>query len=169
MAEITLKQAALWCGGYVEEKYENVTFLGGNNDTRILKPGQLFIVLQGARDGHDFIPAAMEKGAAAVLCSRKVGDYPAIYVEDPRIALGKIAAEELKRIGCKVVGVTGSVGKSTTKEMIASVLESTYRISKTPANHNNDIGMPMAILSMGLDTEIAVLEMGMNHFLEYLL
>ena len=166
MATITLKQAALWCGGFVEEKYENVAFFGANNDTRILKPGQLFIVLQGARDGHDFIPAAMEKGAAAVLCSRKVGDYPAIYVEDPRIALGLIAREALKALGCKVVGVTGSVGKSTTKEMIAAVLESTWRVSKTPANHNNDIGMPMAILAMAEDTEVAVLEMGMNHFRE---
>ena len=166
MAKITLKQAAAWCGGTVEEKYENVEFFGANNDTRIIKEGQLFIVLQGARDGHDFIPMAMEKGAAAVLCSRKVGDFPAIYVDDPRIALGMIAREELKRIGCKVVGVTGSVGKSTTKEMISAVLESTYRIAKTPANHNNDIGMPMAVLSMPLDTQIAVLEMGMNHFRE---
>ena len=166
MAKITLKQAAAWCGGTVEEKYENVEFLGANNDTRIIQEGQLFIVLQGARDGHDFIPMAMEKGAAAVLCSRKVGDYPAIYVEDPRIALGRIAREELKRIGCKSVGVTGSVGKSTTKEMISTVLESTYRIAKTPANHNNDIGMPMAVLNMPLDTEVAVLEMGMNHFRE---
>jgi UDP-N-acetylmuramoyl-tripeptide--D-alanyl-D-alanine ligase len=166
MAKITLKQAAAWCGGTVEEKYENVEFLGANNDTRIIKEGQLFIVLQGARDGHDFIPMAIQKGAAAVLCSRKVGDYPAIYVEDPRIALGKIAREELKRIGCKTVGVTGSVGKSTTKEMISTVLESTFRVAKTPANHNNDIGMPMAVLSMPLDTEVAVLEMGMNHFRE---
>ena len=166
MAKITLKQAAAWCGGTVEEKYENVEFFGANNDTRIIREGQLFIVLQGARDGHDFIPMAMEKGAAAVLCSRKVGDYPAIYVEDPRIALGMIAREELKRIGCKVVGVTGSVGKSTTKEMISTVLESTYRVAKTPANHNNDIGMPMAVMSMPLDTQVAVLEMGMNHFRE---
>jgi len=166
MATITLKQAAQWCGGYVEEKYENVEFLGANNDTRIIKPGQLFIVLQGARDGHDFIPAAMEKGASAVLCSRKVGDYPAIYVDDPRIALGRIAEHALRCLGCKVVGITGSVGKSTTKEMIASVLESTYRVSKTPANHNNDIGMPMAVLAMPEDTQVAVLEMGMNHFRE---
>jgi len=164
MGKITLKEAARWCGGHVEEKYEDVVFFGANNDTRVLTPGQLFIVLQGARDGHDFIPAAMEKGAAAVLCSRKVGDYPAIYVEDPRLALGQIAREELRRIGAKTVAVTGSVGKSTTKEMIASVLESTYRTSKTPANHNNDIGMPMAILAMPEDTEVAVLEMGMNHF-----
>ena len=166
MGKITLRQAAKWCGGFVEEKYADVEFLGANNDTRVLQPGQLFIVLQGARDGHDFIPAAMEKGAAAVLCSRKVGDYPAIIVEDPRIALGRIAHEELKRIGAKVVAITGSVGKSTTKEMIAAVLESTYRVSKTPANHNNDIGMPMAILAMAEDTEVAVLEMGMNHFRE---
>ncbi len=166
MAKITLKQAAAWCGGTVDEKYENVEFLGANNDTRIIKEGQLFIVLQGARDGHDFIPMAIQKGAAAVLCSRCCGDYPAIYVEDPRIALGRIAREELKRIGCKTVGVTGSVGKSTTKEMISTVLESTFRVAKTPANHNNDIGMPMAVLSMPLDTEVAVLEMGMNHFRE---
>lgn len=166
MAKITLKQAAQWCGGTVDAKYENVEFCGANNDTRIIKPGQLFIVLQGARDGHDFIPMAMEKGAAAVLCSRRVGDYPAIYVDDPRIALGLIAHEALKTIGCRVVGVTGSVGKSTTKEMIAAVLGSTYRVSKTPANHNNDIGMPMAVLAMPEDTEVAVLEMGMNHFRE---
>ena len=166
MAKLTLKQAALWCGGYVEPQYEEVEFLGANNDTRVLQPGQLFIVLQGARDGHDFIPAAMEKGAAAVLCSRKVGDYPAIIVDDPRTALGDIARHELKRIGCKAVGITGSVGKSTTKEMVSSVLETTFRISKTPANHNNDIGMPMAILAMPEDTEVAVLEMGMNHFRE---
>ena len=166
MANITLRQAAAWCGGTVEEKYAEVEFFGANNDTRVLLPAQLFIVLQGARDGHDFIPAAMEKGAAAVLCSRKVGDYPAIYVEDPRKALGDIARQELKRIKARVVAVTGSVGKSTTKEMIAAVLGSTFRVSKTPANHNNDIGMPMAILSMPLDTEVAVLEMGMNHFRE---
>ena len=166
MAEITLRQAASWCGGTVEDKYAEVSFFGANNDTRVLKPGQLFIVLQGARDGHDFIPAAMERGAAAVLCSRKVGDYPAIYVEDPRLALGQIAREALKELKAKVVAITGSVGKSTTKEMIAAVLGSTYKVSKTPANHNNDIGMPMAILSMPADTEVAVLEMGMNHFRE---
>ncbi len=164
MAKITLRQAARWCGGYVDEKYADIEFLGANNDTRVLQPGQLFVVLQGARDGHDFIPAAMEKGAAAVLCRKKVGDYPAIYVDDPRIALGIIAREECRRIGMKVVGITGSVGKSTTKEMIAQVLSSNFATAKTPANHNNDIGMPMAILSMPANTQVAVLEMGMNHF-----
>ena len=166
MGMITLRQAADWCGGLIDPKYADVTFLGANNDSRIIEPGQLFIALQGERDGHDFIPAALEKGAAAVLCSRKVGDYPAIIVEDTRKALGDIARGECRRIGMKVVGVTGSVGKSTTKEMISAVLAKTYRVSKTPANHNNDIGMPMAVLGMSEDTQVAVLEMGMNHFRE---
>ena len=166
MAKITLRQAARWCGGFVDKKYADIEFLGANNDTRVLQPGQLFVVLQGARDGHDFIPAAMAKGAAAVLCRKKVGDYPAIYVDDPRIALGEIAREECRRMGMKVVGITGSVGKSTTKEMVAQVLSSHFNTAKTPANHNNDIGMPMAILAMPWGTQVAVLEMGMNHFRE---
>ena len=166
MGKITLEQAARWCGGIVADKYKDVTFLGANNDTRKLQEGQLFVALQGARDGHDFIPAALEKGAAAVLCTHCDGDYPAIVVPDTRIALGDIARQERLRIGMQVVGVTGSVGKSTTKEMIAAVLQSTFRVSKTPVNHNNDIGMPMSILAMPEDTQIAVLEMGMNHFRE---
>ena len=96
MAQITLQQAALWCGGHVAEKYRNVTFDGAHFDSRKLQKGQLFVALVAARDGHDFIPAAIEKGAAAVLCSRVTGDYPAIVVEDTRIALGQIAAGYLK-------------------------------------------------------------------------
>ena len=166
MGKITLQQAARWCGGTVEAKYADVEFLGASNDTRTIQPGQLFLALKGARDGHDYVPQALEKGAAAVLCEHCDGDYPAIVVEDVRIALGHIANGERHRIGMKVVGVTGSVGKSTTKEMISAVLESTFRTAKTPANHNNDIGMPMGILSMPADTQVAVLEMGMNHFRE---
>ncbi len=166
MGRITLQQAAEWCGGKIDPKYKDVAFWGANNDTRKLQEGQLFVALQGVRDGHDFIPAALEKGAAAVLCTHADGDYPAIVVEDTRIALGDIARYERQRLNMKVVAVTGSVGKSTTKEMIATVLEGTYKVSKTPVNHNNDIGMPMAVLAMPEDTEVAVLEMGMNHFRE---
>ena len=166
MGRITLQQAALWCGGRVDPKYKDVTFYGANNDSRKIEKDQLFIALQGARDGHDFIPSAFQKGAAAVLCTHCEEDYPAIIVEDTRVALGQIARGERDRIGMKVIGVTGSVGKSTTKEMVSMVLKTTYRVAKTPANHNNDIGMPMAILSVPEDTEVAVLEMGMNHFRE---
>lgn len=166
MARISLEQAAKWCGGKIEPKYADVTFYGATNDTRNLKPGQLFVALQGLRDGHEFIPQAFQNGAAAVLCSHCDGDYPAIVVEDTRKALGDIARGERLRLGMKVVGVTGSVGKSTTKEMIAAVLQTKYKVSKTPVNHNNDIGMPMSILAMPEDTEVAVLEMGMDHFRE---
>ena len=166
MANITLGQAAAWCGGTVEPKYENVTFAGANIDSRKLQPGQLFVAIVAARDGHDFIPGAMEKGAAAVLCSRVVGDYPAIVVPDTRIALGQIAAGFLKAMNPKIIGVTGSVGKSTTKEMIAAVLQTQYKVSKTPANHNNDLGMPSAVLAMDADSQVVVLEMGMSHFEE---
>ena len=166
MGKITLREAAQWCGGRVEEKYADRTFFGASNDSRKIQPGELFVVLKGERDGHDYIPAAMERGAAAVLGSRQVGDYPMILVEDTRKALGDIARQERLRLNMKVIAVTGSVGKSTTKEMIACVLDGTYRVGKTPANHNNDIGMPMALLAMPEDTEVAVLEMGMNHFRE---
>lgn len=166
MGRITLEQAAQWCGGRIDPKYKDVVFFGAGNDTRKIEKGQLFIALQGARDGHDFIPDALEKGAAAVLCTHCDGDYPAIVVPDTRIALGDIARNERMRLGMQVVAVTGSVGKSTTKEMIASVLQTTYRVSKTPVNHNSIIGMPMAILAMPEETQVAVLEMGMNHFRE---
>lgn len=166
MGVITLGQAAAWCGGQIDPKYKDVTFFGANNDTRKLEPGQLFLALRGERDGHAFIPAALEKGAAAVLCNEVNGDYPAIVVEDVRLALGQIAKAERQRLGVQVVAITGSVGKSTTKEMVFSVLQTTYRTGKTPVNHNNDIGMPMAILGLKDDTQVAVLEMGMNHFRE---
>ena len=164
MSRMTLEQAARWCGGTVAPQYAQVSFLGASNDSRSLEPGQLFVALEGARDGHEFIPGALAAGAAAVLCSRCDGDFPAIVVRDPRKALGDIARQERMRLNLKVVGVTGSVGKSTTKEMIAGILSQKYRTGKTPVNHNNDIGMPMAILALPEDTEVAVLEMGMNHF-----
>ncbi len=164
MAQITLRQAAAWCGGTFEERYGDVVFCGANNDSRKLQPGELFVALRGARDGHEFIEKAFEQGAAAVLCSRMEEDRPAIIVPDTRIALGQIARGLREVMGLQVVGVTGSVGKSTTKEMIACVLEGSFRVAKTPANFNNDIGLPLAILAMPADTQVAVLEMGMNHF-----
>ncbi len=166
MGRITLKQAAEWCGGKIDPKYADVSFFGANNDSRKLEAGELFVALEGTRDGHEFIPMAMERHAGAILCKHCQWDYPAILVEDPRIALGNIARMERKRLGAKVIGVTGSVGKSTTKEMVAAVLETTYRTAKSPVNHNNDLGLPMSILAAPEDVEMLVLEMGMNHFRE---
>ena len=164
MGAITLAQAAAWCGGQVAAQFANVTFTGASNDTRTLLPGQLFVVLKAQRDGHAYIPNAMEKGAAAVLCNHAPEHVPAIVVEDTRIALGKIANAYRKHLAFQAVGVTGSVGKSTTKEMISAVMTAGYKTAKTPANFNNDLGMPMAVLDMPADTQVAVLEMGMSHF-----
>lgn len=164
MAVVTLKQAAAWCGGHVEDKYAQICFDGASNDTRTIGAGQLFVALIGVRNGNDFVGTAFEKGAAAVLTSELRGDYPAIVVDNPRIALGQIAAGLRREKGLKIVGVTGSVGKSTTKEMIAAVLEGDYIVGKTPANFNNDLGLPMTILGMDDDTQVGVLEMGMSHF-----
>ncbi len=164
MNGITLEQAAFWCGGVIDPKYKDNTFFGASNDTRKIAPGQLFVALKDVRDGHDFIPMALEKGAGAVLCTHAEGDFPAIVVEDTRKALGDIARGYRNSLQVKVVGITGSVGKSTTKEMTAAVLSRKYKVGKTPVNHNNDIGMPMAILGMERDVQIMVLEMGMNHF-----
>ena len=164
MAVITLAQAAAWCSGRVEKQFENITFCGASNDSRTILPGQLFVALVGVRDGNDFAPMAFRRGAAAVLTTRTDLPFPAIVVDDPRIALGRIAAALRQQTGMKVVGVTGSVGKSTTKEMIAAALEGDFLVSKTPANFNNDLGLPMAILAMEEETQVAVLEMGMSHF-----
>lgn len=166
MGKITLAQAARWCGGQVDEKYGNIEFLGACGDHRWANPGELFVTLDQGPHMAESIRVAMERGAAAVLSSVCCPDYPCIVVPDPRRALGDIARQERKRIGMKVVGVTGSVGKTTVTELIACTLEGSFRVAKTLSNQFEDIGMPMAILAMPDDTEVAVLEMGMNHYRE---
>lgn len=162
---ISLIQAALWCGGTVAPAFAEVNFCGANFDSRNLQAGELFVAVTGARNGHDFIPDALEKGAAAVLVSEPVReDIPAIYVSDTVAALQDIARGYRESLCLRVVGVTGSVGKTTTKEMIAAVLDTTYRTQKTPENFNNGLGLPVTVLSLDRTDEAAVLEMGMNHF-----
>ncbi len=160
---ITLKQAAAFCGGAVLPQYEQIAFTGAAIDSRAVEPGQLFVALQGARDGHDFIPMAIEHGAAAALGERQLADVPMIVVPDARLALGAIARHWREQMSCRVVGITGSVGKTTTKEMTAAVLQSTFQTHKTKKNFNNDLGLPMTILDIPPACEAAVTEMGMNH------
>ncbi len=161
---ITLKQAAAWCGGQVAEKFADLRFCGAQFDSRNLRQGELFVALSGARDGHDFVPVALEKGAAAVLASKPLGEeIPAIYTENTLKALQAISKGYRESLSCKCIGITGSVGKTTTKEMVAAVLEGKYRTQKTPQNFNNDIGLPVTLLGLREDCEAAVLEMGMNH------
>ena len=161
---ITLKQAAAWCKGSVLPEYENVAFEGANNDSRKLKPGQLFVALRAERDGHDFIPAALAKGASAVLGERQLPGVPMIVVPDSKRGLMEIAAGWRGCLeGTRFIGLTGSVGKTTTKEMSAAACGSVYGTVKTEGNLNNDIGVSMTVLGIPRGTEAAVVEMGMNH------
>lgn len=172
MKELTLKQIADWCGGKVSARFEHLRVSRMQSDSRKVRSGDLFVALKGAKaDGHDFAEAAINHGAVAALVSRPISEkLPSIEVEDTLRAYGEIAAGYRKLTGVKVVGITGSVGKTTTKEMTARVLEAAYHTAKTEGNHNNNLGLPMTIMDMPENTEVAVLEMGMNHSgeMEYL-
>ena len=161
---ITLKTAAAWCGGTVLKEYENVAFEGAENDSRKILPGQLFVALRAARDGHDFIGKALEAGAAAALGERQLPGVPMIVVPDSLTGLQAIAAGWRETLtGTRFIGLTGSVGKTTTKEMTAAACASVFRTQWTQKNFNNDIGVPRTLLTLRPETEVAVVEMGMNH------
>lgn len=133
-------------------------------DTRKVVENSLFVPLKGARDGHDFIDQAIENGALLVFSEKALPDsIPYIKVDDTLSALQKLSQYYLKKIGPKVVGITGSNGKTTTKDMTAAVLSQQFKTYKTQGNYNNHIGLPYTILSMPDDTEMLVLEMGMDH------
>ena len=165
MKELTLKQIADWCGGTVAPEYETVPVTGVESDSRKVEVGDLFVALRGERvDGHDFIPSAKTLGASAALVSRPSEELPCVVVESPLRAYGEIAKHYREMTGVKVVGITGSVGKTTTKEMIASVVSQRYRTLKTAENFNNDIGTPLTLLGLDDTYEAAVIETGMDHF-----
>ena len=136
-------------------------------DSRTIHPGALFIPLVGERfDGHAYLNQALEDGAAGCLTARSRDSYiPGkfyIKVGNTERALGDLAAWYKGRFRIPVVGVTGSVGKTTTKDMIAAVLSTKYKVLKTEGNFNNNVGMPMTILRLDPTAEICVLEMGMD-------
>lgn len=131
-------------------------------DSRKIEAGDLFVPLKGARDGHDFIPVAFENGCAVTLSEVSL-DVPHILVDDCLVALQQLAAYYLEKTGVDVIAVTGSNGKTTTKDMIHDILATTYKTYKTQGNYNNEIGLPYTVLHMPDDTEKLVLEMGQDH------
>lgn len=134
-------------------------------DSRKVIPGGIFVAIKGENtDGYDYIPAAIENGAMCAVSDRAYDGYPCIVVNDPVAALQDIARAYRTKLNITVIGITGSVGKTTTKEMVAGVLSQKYRVVKTEGNFNNGLGLPLTILSIKPDTEVAVVEMGMNHF-----
>ncbi|SFQ26023.1 UDP-N-acetylmuramoyl-tripeptide--D-alanyl-D-alanine ligase [Lachnospiraceae bacterium XBB1006] len=168
MKPLTVEEVCKACGGsYVgpsEKLRETIT--GVVKDNRQVKKGDLFVPFRGANvDAHRFIPAAYEAGASMVLSEERLeGEMPYIQVNSCFQALKDIAAYYRKQLSCKIVGVIGSVGKTSTKEMLAAVLGTKYNVQKTAGNLNNEIGLPLTILSIEEEHEIGIVEMGISDF-----
>jgi len=140
---------------------------GVSIDTRSLSPGDLFVALTAARDGHDFVAQALEAGAAAALVSRVpegvAEDAPLLLVEDVQHALEALGRAARARTRARVVAVTGSVGKTSTKEMLRAALAHSGRVHAAEASYNNHWGVPLTLARMPAETDFAVIEIGMNH------
>ena len=146
----------------------DAAFDGISADSRRLTPGCLFVALKGdSFDGHAFLPDLVNKGIAAVVAERLPEGYPlpALIVPDTRLAIGQIAGGWRRQFDIPVIGVTGSNGKTTTKEMIASILRAAYGddFLATAGNLNNDIGVPLTLFGLDAHHDAAVIEMGVNH------
>ena len=167
MPGMTIENIAAACEGTFVGDRDLVTkeIAGAVTDSRQVQKDYLFIPIKGARvDGHDFIPQVFEKGALVVLSDHALPEEtgPYILVSSTTEAMKKIAAFYRTQLSCKVVGITGSVGKTSTKEMIASVLEQRYKVLKTEGNFNNEIGLPLTIFKIRANHEVALLEMGIS-------
>lgn len=158
----TLSQAIARVGGRLSGA--DVGFRGVGIDSRQSLSGRLFVALHGERhDGHDYAAAARTAGAVALMVERPLAvDLPQWQVEDSRLALGRLAAAHRDRFAGRVVALTGSNGKTTTKEMIAAILAQAATVRATRGNLNNDIGLPLTLLEAG-EEDFLVLEMGANH------
>ena len=144
-------------------QFENVALRNAEFDSRLIESGDLFVPLKGARDGHDFIPTAFAQGAAATLSERPVAEGAYLLVDDVLTAFQRLAQYYLEKMQVDVLAVTGSNGKTTTKDMLAQLLATSYKTYKTQGNYNNEIGLPYTVLHMPEDTEKLVLEMGQDH------
>ena len=143
-------------------KYEDRVLGNIEFDSRLIQPGDIFLPLKGARDGHDFIPTAIENGAVVTLSEQEVA-VPHILVDNTEQAFQDLARYYLAKTAVDVIAITGSNGKTTTKDMTAQILATTYKTYKTQGNYNNEIGLPYTVLHMPDDTEKLVLEMGQDH------
>ena len=144
-------------------QFANVSLSNAEFDSRLIESGDLFVPLKGARDGHDFIATAFAQGAVATLSERPVAEGPYILVDDVLTAFQRLAQYYLEKMQVDVLAVTGSNGKTTTKDMLAQLLATSYKTYKTQGNYNNEIGLPYTVLHMPEDTEKLVLEMGQDH------
>ena len=174
---LTLAEAAIGAGAVLEapaglNNAGALTLTGYSIDSRTVGAGELFFAVSGERlDGHDFVEAALKRGAVAAIVSRArvaslpdaVLAAPLLIAEDPLIALQALAAHVRRRWGKRVVAITGSAGKTTTKEAVAAALGAKFNVLKSRGNLNNGFGLPLELLRLEPEHDIAVVEMGMNH------
>ena len=175
--KLSLAEAAIGAGAVLEAPASFVSaggikVSGYSIDSRTAKEGDLFFAVRGDRlDGHDFAAAALARGAVAAVVSRaraatlpdEVLASPLLIAEDPLLALQSLAAHVRRQWGRRVVAITGSAGKTTTKEAVAGALEARFNVLKSQGNLNNGFGLPLQLLRLEPEHEIAVIEMGMNH------
>jgi UDP-N-acetylmuramoyl-tripeptide--D-alanyl-D-alanine ligase len=175
--KLTLAEAAIGAGAVLEapSSFVNAGAIAVSSysiDSRTVAPGDLFFAVRGERlDGHDFVASALARGAAAALVSRgRVATLPdgalampLLIAEDPLLALQSLAAHVRRQWGNRLVAITGSAGKTTTKEAIAAALGARFHVLKSQGNLNNAFGLPLQLLRLEPEHEIAVVEMGMNH------
>lgn len=169
LEQMTLENIAKACGGtYVgDDALRGSEIIGAVIDSRQVEPGYLYIPIRGERvDGHRFIPDVFAKGALAVLSEEPLDNPtgPYIQVVSSEQALKDIAEFYRSTLSIKIIGITGSVGKTSTKEMISAVLSQKYNVLKTEGNFNNEIGLPLTILRIRREHEVAVVEMGISEF-----
>ncbi|MDT3959209.1 UDP-N-acetylmuramoyl-tripeptide--D-alanyl-D-alanine ligase [Staphylococcus kloosii] len=172
MIEVTLKQIHEWIDCEIDERFLNQSIAGVTIDSRQIDSKMLFIPFKGGNvDGHKFVKQALNDGAGASFYQKgetidETIAGPIIWVDDTLNALQQLAQAYLRFVNPQVIAVTGSNGKTTTKDMIESVLKPQFKVKKTLGNYNNEIGMPLTILQLDHDTEISILEMGMSGFHE---
>ena len=146
------------CGGTLTGP--EVTVDGARIDSRLVAGGELFVALRAERDGHQFVDAALDAGARACLVERPVARGTSIVVEDTFVALTQLGTRMRERLPDRVVGITGSVGKTSTKDLLAAALARTYRVHASAKSFNNELGVPLTVLDTPDATEAVVVEMG---------
>jgi UDP-N-acetylmuramoyl-tripeptide--D-alanyl-D-alanine ligase len=166
MAEYTLAEVIAASGGLLLQNGTQPVFSGISTDSRLVQPGEVFIALKGENfNGHDFLLKAASLGAAALMIMDELplptGPF-VIKVSDTLKALGDLARFHRHRFGVPVIGITGSNGKTTTKDLLASILQQEFSLVKTEANFNNEIGLPLTLFKMNRQTQAVVVEMGMR-------
>jgi UDP-N-acetylmuramoyl-tripeptide--D-alanyl-D-alanine ligase len=168
MVELRLDEVAAKMNGRVLRGDPSRVFRTFTIDSRLTRPGDLFFAIRARRDGHAFVAAARDRGAAGAVVSRDItaqdGDFALILVPDTVAALEELARRVLAERPVKVVGITGSIGKTTTKEFAAALLSRRFRVLKSEGNFNNKLGLALSLLRLEPEHELAVLEMGTSGF-----